>query len=153
MGKQCYVCKKELGALSVKFPYKDYLVRRIPIPEGMTQDDVTCKSCIDEANKSNKEATKEAKESFKDTTQELLKRTPDYKKLWNKDGIIQFKNERIAILQRRFGAQVEFIIAYDDLTAEGYELKAIDEGKTADGQGISGGMNSYYYFQKNEYLK
>ncbi|WP_100182262.1 hypothetical protein [Candidatus Nitrosotenuis aquarius] len=153
MGKQCFVCHKELGALTIKFPYKDFLARRIPIPEGMSQDDVTCKTCIDEANNSNKEATKEAKESFRDVTQELLKRTPEYKKLWNKDGIIQFKNERIAILQRRFGAQVEFIIAYDDLTAEGYELKAIDEGKTADGQGISGGMNSYYYFQKNEYLK
>lgn len=82
----------------------------------------------------------------------LLARTPEYKKKWNKTGIIQFKNERIAILNRSVGAQVEFIIAFDDLTAEGYELKAIDEGKTGNSEGFSGGINSYYYFQKNESL-
>jgi hypothetical protein len=39
------------------------------------------------------------------------------------------------------------------LTAEGYELKAIDEGKTGDSQGLSGGVNSYFYFQRNEFIK
>lgn len=61
--------------------------------------------------------------------------------------------KRIAILQRHYGAQVEFIIAFDDLTAEEYALKAIDEGKTGDSQGLSGGVNSYFYFQKNDYIK
>jgi hypothetical protein len=42
--------------------------------------------------------------------------------------------ELIAILQRAFGVQVEFIIAFDDLTKEGYRLMVIDEGKTAGGQ-------------------
>lgn len=148
MAKQCYVCKKEMGALTIKFPYSDYLVRRIPVPEGMQPEDVTCKSCIDAASKANKEETKEAKTQISQLTADLLKRTPEYKKYWDKNGIIQFKNDRIAILKRSWGAQVEFIIAYDDLTAEGYELKAIDEGKTGDAQGISGGLNSYYYFQK-----
>ena len=42
-----------------------------------------------------------------------------------------------------------FIIAFDDLTNDGYELKAIDEGKTQEGGlGQSGGVSSYYYFQK-----
>lgn len=45
---------------------------------------------------------------------------------------------------------MEFIIAFDDLTKEGYELKAIDEGKTQEGGfGQSGGISSYYYFQRN----
>lgn len=81
--------------------------------------------------------------------------TASYKEQWDKNGIVQFKNERIAILQRAWGMQVQFIVAYDQLTKEGYELKAIDEGKTG-GQasgGFTGGVNSYYYFQKKEYLK
>jgi hypothetical protein len=57
------------------------------------------------------------------------------------------------MLHRHYGAQVEFIIAFDDLTAEGYELKVIDEGKRGDSQGLSGGVNSYFYFQKNEFIK
>lgn len=58
------------------------------------------------------------------------------------------KNDQIAILKRSWGAQVEFIIAMDDLTTQGYELKAVDEGKSADAQGLTGGLSSYYYFQK-----
>jgi hypothetical protein len=102
--------------------------------------------------KKNKKEIKESRNELSTSTQQLYTRTPEYKKQWDKNGIIQFKNERIAILQRRYGAQVEFIIAFDDLTAEGYELKAIDEGKTGDSEGISGGINSYFYFQKNESL-
>jgi hypothetical protein len=41
--------------------------------------------------------------------------------------------------------QVEFIIAFEDLTKEGYELRALDEGKESS---FSSGVNSLYYFQK-----
>jgi hypothetical protein len=119
----------------------------------MSEDDVVCKSCHEEIEKTNKEEIKEAKIEQSEHTKQLLARTPDYKKQWDKNGVIQFKNERIAILQRHYGAQVEFIIAFDDLTAEGYELKVIYEGKRGDSQGLSGGVNSYFYFQKNEFIK
>lgn len=56
--------------------------------------------------------------------------------------------EKIAILHRMWGSQIQFIVAFNDLTEEGYELKAIDEGKQASGGSIGGGVNSYYYFQK-----
>jgi hypothetical protein len=54
------------------------------------------------------------------------------------------------MILRPLGAQVEFIIAFDDLTAEGYELKAIDEGESGNSESFGGGINSYYYFQKND---
>ena len=84
---------------------------------------------------------------------ELAQKTPEYKSQWHKDGIIQFKNERIAILQRMWGAQVQFIVAFDEVTKEGYRLMAIDEGKTANAGGFSGGANAYFYFQKMDYVK
>lgn len=86
---------------------------------------------------------------------DLREQSPEYKKNWNKYGVIQFKNERIAILQRSWGSQVEFIVAYDDLTKEGYRLMAIDEGKEG-GQasgGFTGGVNAYFYFQKMEFVR
>tara|TARA_Y100000817_G_C16610322_1_gene434854 strand:+ start:121 stop:654 length:534 start_codon:yes stop_codon:yes gene_type:complete len=100
------------------------------------------------------EKTEESSSEQKKRLTELQKRSPQYKVEWDKNGIIQFKNERIAILQRMWGAQVEFIVAFDDLTNEGYRLMAIDEGKTANGgAGFSGGANAYFYFQKMEYVK
>jgi len=78
-----------------------------------------------------------------------------YKAQWDKNGVVQFKNESIAILQRMFGQQVQFLVAFDQITKEGYRLMAIDEGKTG-GQasgGFTGGVNSYYYFQKIEYVR
>jgi len=144
MGKDCYVCKKDLGTFTTKWSYQNLLYKSIAIPDGMLKDDVVCKTCFEEIEKSNKEEIKEAKNEHSIATKQLFERTPEYKKQWDKNGVIQFKNERIAILHRPLGAQVEFIIAYDDLTAEGYELKGIDEGKTGDS-----GVNSYFYFQKN----
>ena len=53
----------------------------------------------------------------------------------------------MAILQKALGKQVEFIIAFDDLTKEGYKLMAIQEIQSADGKSVSG-INSNYFFQK-----
>ena len=85
----------------------------------------------------------------------IVNQTPVYKQQWDKNGIVQFKNDRIAILQRVWGAQVQFIVAYDQLTKEGYRLMAIDEGKSG-GQasgGFTGGVNAYFYFQKMDFVR
>lgn len=79
---------------------------------------------------------------------ELKERVEQYKPLWDKNGVIQFKNNNVAILKRSLGQQVEFIIAFDDLTKEGFELKVVDEGKSGGANGLTGGINSFYYFQK-----
>jgi hypothetical protein len=149
LAKICCICNKKLGKLDDRWGYDFYMRMRVPLPEGMSEPDVTCSSCYRKAEDDHKVEMKKAKMQSKKEIQDLYLRTPEYKKKWNKYGIIQFKNERIAILQRAYGAQVEFIIAFDDLTSEGYELKAIDEGKEGDTGVISGGINSYYYFQKN----
>ncbi|MGC1133866.1 MAG: hypothetical protein WA941_13655 [Nitrososphaeraceae archaeon] len=99
-----------------------------------------------------KAAEIQAEQYKKEALQELNERAKSYKPRWDKNGIIQFKSEYICILQRKWGVQVEFIVAFEDLTREGYRLMAIDEGKTA-GDSYSGGTNSYYYFQKMEYVK
>jgi hypothetical protein len=72
---------------------------------------------------------------------------------WDKNGIVQFKNDRIAILKRVVGQQVQFIVAYDQVTAEGYRLMAIDEGMTTQGSGFSGGLTAFFYFQKMDYVR
>lgn len=99
------------------------------------------------------EESEQAKESKKVRLQELQNRIPQYKPMWDKNGVIQYKTEHIAILQRAWGLQVEFIIAFDDLTKEGYRLMAHDEGKEGGTGGLTGGMNSYFYFQKMEYVR
>lgn len=87
--------------------------------------------------------------------QQLRNRVNGYKSSWDKNGVIQYKTEYIAILQRAWGMQVEFIIAFDDLTREGYRLMAIDEGKSGGDSsgGFTGGVNSYFYFQNMKYVK
>ena len=80
-------------------------------------------------------------------------RHDEFKLQWDKNGIVQYKNDRIAILKRIVGQQVQFIVAYDQVTAEGYRLMAIDEGMTAQGSGFSGGASAYFYFQKMDYVR
>jgi len=74
---------------------------------------------------------------------------------WDKNGVVQYKDEALAILQRMWGQQVQFIVACAQLSKEGYRLMAIDEGKEG-GQssgGFVGGVNAYFYFQKMDYVR
>jgi len=143
MGQSCFICEKKLGRLSLRHSAKDILKKKGEVPEGMTEEDRICFN--DFIALTNHKAGADYK---------LRTRTDDYKKDWNKRGIIQFKNERIAILQRVWGSQVEFIAAFDDLTKEGYRCIAHDEGaEGGSGLGATGGINSYFYFQKMEYVR
>ncbi len=139
---KCYICKNELGRFSTKHTVEEIHEKQGKVPEGMTNNDKICYEDFMLLT-SNKDG-----EYFK-----LKLRVKEYKKTWDKNGVIQFKNERMAILQRSWGQQVEFIIAYDDLTNEGYRCIAHDEGKTGEVEGMTGGLNSYFYFQKMEYVR
>ena len=154
MGKTiCYSCEKELGRMSLKFQMKELGNAGVVIPSGMTRDDRVCGGCLTKLKEEEKNSNSEIKHEMKKQIDELITRSGEYKKQWTKDGIIQFKNDRIAILQRSLGRQVEFIVAYDDLTKDGYRLMAIDEGKSVEASGITGGANAYFYFQKMKYVK
>ncbi len=89
----------------------------------------------------------EAKERLKQMEQNLQERVPQYKPNWNKGGVIQYKDENCAVLHRSLGKQVEFLIAFSDLSKEGYILVATDDVKSGGGGSFSGGVDSYYYFQ------
>lgn len=75
------------------------------------------------------------------------------KREWDKNGTVQYKDDYIAILQRMWGAQVQFIIAYSQLTKEGYRLMAIDEGMQGSVSNIAGGVNAYFYFQRKQHIR
>ena len=92
------------------------------------------------------------------TTAEELTRLTDFrhdqtKAQWNKNGIVQYKDDGIAILQRRWGQQVQFIVACSQVTKEGYRLMVIDEGKEGSTGTFSGGVNAYFYFQRMDYVR
>ena len=70
-----------------------------------------------------------------------------------KNGTVQLKTDRMAILQRIWGKKVQFCVACDQITKEGYRLMAIDEGQTASSGTWSAGINAYFYFQKMKYVK
>ena len=149
MGKTiCFLCKSELGRLSIKWSMKDLGSLGSDIPIGMTGDDKVCGNCKIKSDEQSKAGNARIKQEMKTHMDSLMQRSGEYKKQWDKNGVIQFKNDRIAILQRAVGRQVEFIVAYDDITRDGYRLMAIDEGKSAGNSDVTGGMNAYFYFQK-----
>lgn len=154
MNPHCFLCRTELGRFSKKYSKSE--LGRNP-PQGMADDDVICNKCYDDAieraERARKEFEEQAKQHKTERFSELKERIERYKPFWDKGGVIQFKNERIAILRRTFGLQVEFIIAFDDLTKEGYRLMVHDEGKEAKDSVLSGGIDSYFYFQKKEFVE
>jgi hypothetical protein len=169
MGKTpCFVCKNNLGWTDIGYSVSHYQGGDLVIPEGLTETDKVCNKCfkkslavhLDQKNEENrkiKELEKQQKHEIsaeqKQIMDDIRARVPLYKPRWNKGEVLEYKDEYCAILRRHFGEQVEFIIAYSDLSKEGYRLVAQDEGKTVSSGGLSGGMNSYYYFQKIEHVR
>ncbi|PBO85996.1 MAG: hypothetical protein COA77_00190 [Thaumarchaeota archaeon] len=96
-----------MGRLSIKWKISDLNYKNIPVPPEMIDDDMYYNDCYETGKKESKESNKEMKNKqkveFSQQLQVLKARTPEYKSHWNKNGIIQFKNERIAILQRAWG--------------------------------------------------
>jgi hypothetical protein len=102
----------------------------------------------------NKQREKDSKNtSTAELTRITEQRHNEFKAMWQNGRVVQFKNDKIAILMRAFRSQVQFIVAYDQVTREGFRLMSIDEGKDASAGGFTGGVTSYYYFQKMEYVR
>ena len=150
---ECFKCKKNIGMMATRWTLSMLSSDGVTPPAGFTKDDKLCNDCKKELKQASKAEKEEVKEMMQEELGEILKKVPEYKMKWNKNGIIQFKNERIAILKRAVGAQVEFIVAFDEITQEGYRLMAIDEGMQAQGAGLTGGVNAFFYFQKMEYVR
>jgi hypothetical protein len=155
----------------------------ITIPPGFTEKDKICEECLRSgkiedtlpATTSNTNTSRGTMpEGFEDTTKQnnnfiskdsgpvtsaaqlraLTQTLHDQtKSQWEKNGVVQYKDEGLVILQRMWGQQVQFIVACSQVTKEGYRLVAIDEGKEGSSGGLSGGVNAYFYFQKMDYVR
>ena len=90
------------------------------------------------------------------TTSDQLKKLIDsehdlYKSEWDKKGTVVYKNERIAILKAENGKVVQFLVAFDQVTKEGYRLMGSGIGLDSVSQwtGLAGTANAtYIYFQR-----
>jgi hypothetical protein len=103
-----------------------------------------------QSQESRDQQQEQSEQSKKQVLQDLSERAKSYKPRWDKNGVIQFKSEYICILQRKWRSQVEFIVAFEDLTREGYRLMAIDSTGRSSDDIVPAGTESYYYFQKME---
>ena len=143
-----------------RYGLEHYQLHNMERPSGMSKNDFICDRCFKTPEQTQQERKEEeiktikeeVKETKKTTMRDITERLPEFKASWDKHGFIEFKNEYIAILHRQVGMQVEFIIAFNDLTKEGYRLMAQDEGKQASMGGLSGGVDSRYYFQNMKYV-
>lgn len=173
----CYLCKRKIAWGSKTSKLDELKSHGRNIPQGMTEKDQICEVCIKEGKTSanykssptlpssssttpsqnNTIQTPKQDPSKNSTVEELRGFVVDnhdkFKERWNKDEVIQFKDDSIAILKRVVGSQVQFITAFSKITNEGYRLMAIDEGMEVKGTGVSGGINAFFYFQKIDLVK
>ncbi len=153
MGKiPCYVCKK-LG--SHYYTIDDYW-HSPHTPEGITEYDRVCHECYHEVKKEILQYKKEHKEENKRLKKEEEKdkefQEAEVKGKWKKSATIEYKDEYCTILHRMINNKVQFIKAFSDITKQGYRLIVQDEGGSVNIGIINAGMDSYYYFQKIEYI-
>ena len=75
-----------------------------------------------------------------------------FKATFDEKGTIVYKNERIAILKAENGKVVQFLVAFDQVTKEGYRLMGSGIGLDAQSTGLAGlggtSNTTYLYFQR-----
>lgn len=130
----CFKCKQEFGPDSKKIGINDFVIARIPIPNGFALTTKICTSCFNLIKKDTVMNPPQPMEFPEERGFEPQPMTAP--KVQTNNVVIQFKNENIAILQKSIERNDEFISAFDSLTKEGYRLMSIGDG------------NSYFYFQR-----
>ena len=83
------------------------------------------------------------------TTSEQIRKLMDsehdrYKSEWQKHDVVQFKNENIAILEFKNDKKVQFIVALDQLTKEGYTFA----GGGANVQTFKNNLSTHLFYQR-----
>lgn len=99
------------------------------------------------------EEQKEEERIKKEKQDDLQQRVAQYKPLLDRKGVIVYKDEYCVILQKMKSKQVEFIIAFSDLTKEGYQLMARDVSEVIHNISSRDDTSLYYYFQKIDFVK
>lgn len=122
----------------------------IAASEKLSQQNELGKTTNIQSQEGRNQQQEQSKQSRSLVLQDLSERAKLYKSMWDKNGVIQFKSEYICILQKKWRSQVEFIVAFEDLTRDGYRLMAIDSAGKSSDDIVPAGTESYYYFQKIE---
>ena len=143
--KFCFQCNKKLGRF-MNFGLTD--MKKLESPNGMTNDDKICDKCFSNLPK-NKEYEKQ-KALENQQSEEKKKKFDEIKSRFEKHGTVIYKDEYCAIVKKI--DDLSFIMAFSDLTREGYRLMAQDEGGQFHLGIASVGAGSYYFFQKIEYV-
>jgi len=104
-----------------------------------------------EKRKAEEKKLNEEKKILKEIQQkENVKRFDEIRTRFHKHETIMYQDEYCAIVKKI--TDLSFIKAFSDLTREGYRLMAQDEGGQFHLGIASVGIDSYYFFQKIEYV-
>lgn len=132
------MCKVEFAPDSKKIGINDFVISKIPIPNGFAFSTKICTSCFSSIKK---DATKIDQVAELEKVIEL-EPAPSQSKTQPDDKVIHFKNENIAIVYRITNKDEEFISAFDLLTKEGYHLMSIENTNPNSAAG------AIFYFQR-----
>jgi hypothetical protein len=108
--------------------------------------------------KHTKEIVAEAKEMTAKHTQGAKAEVQDLKRVFDRDELIYFKTDEMAIVLRKLGGLDQFLDVVNKLTKEGYLLvwaEDVQNVTTTFGINVPGipyKLGSFYYFQHSKYL-
>jgi hypothetical protein len=132
----CFICKTEFAPDSKKIGINDFVISKIPIPNGFAFSTKICINCFNSIKKDSATKTVQVEELEKAIAVE----PPPQSRPQSDGTVIHFKNENIAILHKT-AKDEEFISAFDVLTKEGYRLMSIETNSNSS-------SGAFFYFQR-----
>ena len=106
MAKYCFICDAKIGIFDESYNltrFKELTKDKVPPPDNMTYQDHMCAECFEVDYRLTEDEEKELKGREKAEQKEFLARVPDYERKWKKGGVIEYKDDHCAILNRPWG--------------------------------------------------
>jgi hypothetical protein len=96
---------------------------------------------------------KELHAEYQEDKKQAVGQVQRIKKLWRSKEIVQLKTDAIAVLYKKRGYEDKFLVEFEKITKEGYQMVLMEAVKAIDAGPIDIQIGTYYYFQHRNFIK
>ena len=96
---------------------------------------------------------KELHAEYQEDKKQAVGHAQRIKKLWRSKEIVHLKTDAIAVLYKKRGYEDKFLVEFEKITKEGYQMVLMEAVKAIDAGPMDIQIGTYYYFQHRNFIK
>ncbi len=96
---------------------------------------------------------KELSSEYDEGKKQVVGQAHRIKNLWKSKEVVQLKTDAIAVLFKKKGYEDKFIVEFEKITKEGYQMMLMEPVKAIDAGPLDIQIGNFYYFQHKSCIR